>query len=357
MVDVLLETAVSNWGPRFTSNGVDASDFNRITGNLERWDDWCAAWSEGADIHAALGEEAQSEGRAHSAGEFFARASTYFHFAKFLFVHDPIQANAAHRRAVDALTRAIPLFSTYASREEIAFEGSSLAGVFRTPGGVGPHPTVILIAGLDSTKEEFREVERAFHERGMATLALDGPGQGEAEATFPIRADWSHVGEAIIEHLSTMEQVDVARIGVWGVSLGGYYAARLASADLPIRATVVLSGPYSFASAWENLNELTRRAFEVRSWSSSPEEAAARARELTLEGHTTSITAPLLVISGKLDRLFSWHDGERLAHEARGATEVRVLDQGNHGCANVIYRHRPFAADWMAARLDIAPPA
>jgi hypothetical protein len=28
-----------------------------------------------------------------------------------------------------------------------------------------------------------------------------------------------------------------------------------------------------------------------------------------------------------------------------------MLEEGNHGCANVVYLHRPYGADWMAARL------
>src|SRR5665213_545169 len=99
MTDVLLETAVSNWGPRFTANGVDASDYARITGPLEYWDDWCAAWCAGAEEQLAMGEEALREERRRSAGEYFARAATYFHFGKFMFVHDLDQARAAHARA------------------------------------------------------------------------------------------------------------------------------------------------------------------------------------------------------------------------------------------------------------------
>jgi 2,6-dihydroxypseudooxynicotine hydrolase len=351
MVDVLLETAVTNWEPRFTANGVDASDYARITKSLERWDDWCSAWCAGAEEHLTLGEIALSEGRTRSAGEFFARAATYFHFGKFLFVHDLDQAKAAHARAVDALNRALPLFDPPATREEIAFEGSKLVGIFRFPSTDGPHPTVILIPGLDSTKEEFRDVERAFLDRGMATFALDGPGQGEAEWTLPVRPEWDKVGEAVINHLHQMGQVDNDRIGVWGVSLGGFYAARLASSDLPIRGTIALAGPYNLGAAWNDLNPLTRHAFEVRSFSSSPEEAEKRAWEMTLEGHASKITTPLLVIMGKRDRLFPWQDGERLAHEAGGESKLILLEEGNHGCANVIYRHRPLAADWMASRL------
>jgi len=110
MSDVLLDTAVANWGPRFTANGVDASDYARITGPLEHWDDWCAAWCAGAQEQLELGEVALAEDRRRSASEYFARAATYFHFGKFMFVHDMDQAKDAHTRAVDALNRATPLF-------------------------------------------------------------------------------------------------------------------------------------------------------------------------------------------------------------------------------------------------------
>src|SRR6202142_103596 len=124
--DVLLETAVTNWEPRFTANGVDPSDYKRITGPLERWDDWCAAWCAGAEEQLALGDEALADDRRRSAGEFYARAATYFHFGKFMFVHDPDQAKDAHARGVSALNRATPLFVPPGSRHEIPFEGSQL---------------------------------------------------------------------------------------------------------------------------------------------------------------------------------------------------------------------------------------
>jgi 2,6-dihydroxypseudooxynicotine hydrolase len=249
----------------------------------------------------------------------------------------------------------LPLFDPPASREEINFEGSKMVGVFRAPRGEGPHPTVILIPGLDSTKEEFRDVERAFLDRGLAIFALDGPGQGEAEWTLAIRPEWDQVGAAVIEHLHSMNQVDSERIGVWGVSLGGFYAARMASSDLPLKGTVALAGPYNLGATWKDLNPLTRHAFEVRSFSSSPEEAEKRAWDMTLEGYASKITTPLMVIMGKRDRLFPWQDGERLAKEASGETSLVLLEEGNHGCANVVYRHRPLSADWLAQRLLVAP--
>jgi hypothetical protein len=34
-----------------------------------------------------------------------------------------------------------------------------------------------------------------------------------------------------------------------------------------------------------------------------------------------------------------------------------MLEDGNHGCANVAPWHRPYTADWLAERLGAAPAA
>ena len=57
MADARLKHA-ANWLARFTVNGVPASDFFDVLGKLERWEDWCAAWSARAEIHEGLGREA-----------------------------------------------------------------------------------------------------------------------------------------------------------------------------------------------------------------------------------------------------------------------------------------------------------
>ena len=350
MSDALLDAAVANWAPRFTANGVDPSDYARITNPLTRWDDWCRAWSDGADVHLALGEEALAQGRLLSAGEALSRAALYYHFGQFLFDHQPDERAVAHDKAVSALNAALSHLAPAGRRLEVPFEATTLAGILRSPNPAHPSPTVVLIAGLDSTKEEFREVERSFLDRGLATFAFDGPGQGEA-GDLAIRADWENVAAAVLATLAEQPEVDAARVGVWGVSLGGYYAARIASADLGVAATACLTGPYDFSTSWAELNPLTRAAFVARSHSATDDEARDVAASLSLAGRADTITAPLLVIAAKRDRLISWHDAQRLASEARGETTLVVLEEGNHGGANVSYRHRPLTADWMAQQL------
>ena len=215
----------------------------------------------------------------------------------------------------------------------------------------GPHPVVVLIPGLDSAKEELRPTEQLFLDRGLATFVVDGPGQGEAEYDLPIRPDWEVPGAAIIDALEGLPEVDATRVGVWGVSLGGYYAPRIATGEPRARAVISLSGPFQFGSNWEELPSLTREAFRVRSFSKSDEEARSKALQLSLAGRAGDITVPLLIVAGRKDRLIPPHNAEELAREARGPVELLMFEDGNHNCMNLTYRHRPMSADWMAAQL------
>jgi dipeptidyl aminopeptidase/acylaminoacyl peptidase len=350
-MDDRLAMAISHWAPRFTTNGVTAADFERITRDLPSWDDWCSAWSAVGAEHEILGRDALKGGRAISAGEHLAQAAVYFHFAKFLFVSDLEQMRAAHERAIRCLTDALPYLDPPGRRVEIPFEGSRIVGVLRQPAGPGPDPVMIMIPGLDSAKEELRSTEDLFLERGIATFSVDGPGQGEAEYDLAIRGDWEIPGTAIIDRLSTEDGIDPDRIGVWGVSLGGYYAPRVASGDPRVKACIALAGPYSFADGWDSRPILTREAFRVRSKSPDMQTARARSEELTMAGRAELITCPLLAVMGKLDRLIPWQHAQRLVEEASGPAELLLLEQGNHGCANLAPFHRQATADWAAEQL------
>lgn len=347
--DARVSAAIAHWGPRFTTNGVTVADFATITGRLSDWAQWCSAWSAAAAVHEELGREAEIEGRRRSAGAHLAQAAVYYHFAKFVFVDDLDQMRVAHRAAVRCLNDALPYLDPPGERVEIPFENAALVGILRRPPSRGPHPVVVLVPGLDSAKEEFRSTEELFLQRGMATFSVDGPGQGEAEYALRLRGDWEVPGRVILDYLSGVADLDPARIGVWGVSLGGYYAPRWASGDPRVAACIALAGPFEFAECFAAAPELTRNAFRVRSKSADLDQAAQRAAELSLTGRAELIRCPLLVVFGRQDRLIPWTQGQRLAVESGGT--LLMLEDGNHGCMNVAPQHRYRSADWMAAQL------
>jgi pimeloyl-ACP methyl ester carboxylesterase len=351
MTDRRLSEAIGHWQARFLCNGVDPSDYERLAGSIKEWDQWSDAWSSVASLHEGLGREALAAGRSLSAGMHLSQAAVYFHFAKFFWVHDVEEMRRTHGRAVACFMDALPHLRPPGRRVEIPFEHRTIVGVLRTPASAPPHAAVILVPGLDSAKEELRPAEQVFLDRGIATFVVDGPGQGEAEYDQPIRPDWEIPGAAIVDALVAMAEIDPGRIGIWGVSLGGYYAARVASGEDRIRACISLSGPFTFGKEWHDLPSLTRDAFRVRSFSATDDEARTKALQLSLEGRAHKITAPLLIIAGAKDRLIPPYHAELLAEQASGPVELLMFEEGNHNCTNMIYRHRPHGADWMAEQL------
>ena len=356
-MDELVASAVSHWGPRFTVNGVTVADFERVAGNVDSWSDWCAAWVAAGAEHETLGRNALAEGRTRSAGEHLAQAAVYYHFAKFVFVEDLDQMREAHARAVACLDDALPHLDPPGRRIEMPFEQGRLVGILRLPVGDGPHPVVVLLPGLDSTKEELRSTEATFLARSLATLSVDGPGQGEAEYDLPIRGDWAPVAETLWQTLGELPEVDRTRLGVWGVSLGGYYAPRVAAA-LGDRASacVSLAGPFNFGECWDGLPQLTRDTFQVRAGAFDDDEARRIALTLGMDDVAGDVVAPLLLVFGRQDRLIPWQQAVRLRDAVSGPVELLMLEDGNHGCANVAPWHRPRTADWLATRLGTAGP-
>jgi len=274
MSDVLLDTAVANWGPRFTANGVDASDYARITGPLEHWDDWCAAWCAGAQEQLELGEVALAEDRRRSASEYFARAATYFHFGKFMFVHDMDQAKDAHTAPWTRSTARRPVRAAGKSTRD-PFENSKLVGLFRRPHVDGPHPTVLLIPVSTRRRTSFEKwnvLPRPRH--GDFRTRRPRAGRGGMDAAHSTGVGGRRRDRHWVSPIDARRGLESNRR--LGSVPGGFYAARLASANLPVRATIALAGPYNLGATWKDLNPLTRHAFEVRSYSPSPEAAERR---------------------------------------------------------------------------------
>ena len=355
MPDARVQSAIAHWAPRFVSNGVPLTDFEEVTAGVERWEDWCRAWSARAAVHEELGRKSLADGYRRSAGDHLTRAAVCYHFSKFVFVIDYEQMKAAHRKAVECRNLALPLLDPPGERVAIPYEGRQLYGNLRKPRGVAKPPVLVMCMGLDSTKEEMDVNEGVFLARGMATLTFDGPGQGEGEYDFAIRGDYEVAIKAVLDYVGSRSDLDAARAGLWGVSLGGYYAPRAAAFDKRIKACIALSGPFEWVEYFDKLPELTRNTFQVRSRSRTLAEARSRAATLTLKNVAKNITCPLFIVAGKQDGIVPWEEGERLAAAASGPVVRCFLEDGNHVANNRVYRYRSQSADWMARQLGVKP--
>ena len=351
MPDERVQAAIANWAPRFVAQGVDYNDFFRTTARVEKWDDWCREWCATGDVHADLAARAESKGNLVSAGEAYIAAALCYHFAKFLFQDHHDEYMAAGRKSIDAYTQGLHLLDPSAERVEIPFDGAKIVGILRRPAGVSRPPLILLLPGLDSVKEEFFYWENVFLKRGLATFSLEGPGQGECGDRLHIRPDYEAAVSAALDVLTRRNDIDPDRIGLAGVSLGGYYAPRTAAFESRVRAAVGNCGPWNFAECWLYLPSLTRAAFQYHSGAKDEAEALAKAGRLNLDGVAQKIRQPLLIIHGRLDRLIPWQQAHKIVNAVGSNAELAMFENGNHVCNNIPYIYRPLTADWLKEKL------
>ena len=107
------------------------------------------------------------------------RAALCWHWGKFVFVDHPDEQRAAHDRAVACYRSGAAGLQPPAMRVTIPYDDTSLPAYLRLPAtAAAAKPVVIMLPGLDSTKEELQANAEYMLARGLATIAVDGPGQG-----------------------------------------------------------------------------------------------------------------------------------------------------------------------------------
>jgi dienelactone hydrolase len=333
------------------ASGVDLGVFEATVARVNSWGQWCSEWGQSARQFEDIAAAAEAAGRKLTAGQAWLRAALCWHWGKFLFMDDMDQQRAAHERTVACFAKGMWTLTPPAERVEIPYPdgGAPLVGLLRRPATAERPAVVIMVPGLDSVKEELQSTADLFLRRGMATLAVDGPGQGEAEYDRPIEPAYERPAAAVVDWVLGRDDLDSTRIGFYGVSLGGYYAVRAAAHESRLTAAVGLAGPYTFGDGWGELPGLTRAAFQTRSRSDNDEQARQRALELTLSG-IDRVLCPTLVVHGGLDPLIPYSEAERMGASISGLT-LAAYEHGNHGVSNQWFESRSLMADWLAEHL------
>ncbi|MCG2592394.1 prolyl oligopeptidase family serine peptidase [Ramlibacter sp. XY19] len=188
-------------------------------------------WQRMADKLCALAEEDEGRGRLLSAGEKYNRAATYLITAERLQAHDAPGRLALYRRFLEVYAKGMRLSREGTVRVEIPYEGKHLSALYTRAEGVeGRAPLLVQVNGLDSTKEMKQRVGLPawLARRGVSSLVVDQPGTGEALRLHGMTArfDSEHWASRVVDWLEGRDDVDAKRIGMEGVSLGGYYCPR-----------------------------------------------------------------------------------------------------------------------------------
>jgi dipeptidyl aminopeptidase/acylaminoacyl peptidase len=337
--------------------------------SLER-DHWAAQWSGiGARYEALAQRQEGARASASAIHDAYFKAFNYYRIGRYPVPSSPGKM-ACYQNARRVYLKAARYFDPPLEVVEIPFENGKIVGYLQVPRSAAPPPLVVHWGGVDGWKEDRGRNSGALHRAGLATFTMDIPGTGEnplrygepnAERTFA----------AAIAHLGMRADIDGRRIGVWGGSFGGYWAAKLAFVEADrIRAAVNQGGGihYGFQESWLRTaltktassyllgpaSLLDARAYVMGARSLDELLRIAPALSLKDQGLLDRPSAPLLSVNGKKDDQQPIEDVYLLL-EHGNPKEARVYPEGGHMGRSRDTSDEEIAeliVTWLKSRLD-----
>ncbi|WP_033294000.1 alpha/beta hydrolase [Amycolatopsis jejuensis] len=341
--------------------GVGHTDFDKVFSQVKAGAMMPKAWAAVAGQTETRAAHYRREGFLATAADFYQRAAVLWCGA--LSAAGPRKAvfRARLNRCVDQYGE---LSGGRVRRVVLDFEGGHLHGLLHLPEGeVRGAPAVLLGPGMDMVKEHFLvPAERYYTSRGMVALSIDGPGQGETReggvvvgVTNPERAL-----ARCLDYLAGLPEVAADRIGMFGISMGGYWGHRLAAADHRLAALASFQGVTGeFTTIFERAQPSFKRNFLQMSGYA---DEAAFDRDLVprlpLGDLVRDITCPVLVGVGEFDELSSLEEVIASFGRITAPKEIRVYENEFHPLGGVAAEMLRFGADWLERALsgELAEP-
>jgi dienelactone hydrolase len=328
--------------------------------------DLMAAWTAVVDDLHAQAVADEKAGHRRGAGQKFARATNYLVQAERMQSARSPERRAIYQRCLDLMAKAFELGDPATTRVEVPFEGALLPAYFTRAPGDGRRPCVIMWNGLDSTKEHMY-LSGFPHElaaRGISTLMVDCPGSGEALRFLGLTSrveteDWA---AACVDYALGRDDVDAARIGLVGWSLGGYYAPRAAAFEKRLALCVAWGANHDWGAVQKRRLEREGENPVPHYWDhvlwvwgeSDLDTFVKKAEAVNLDGVVERITVPFLITHGENDRQIPLAYAHRSYEQATASPKrhLRVFTAAEGGAEHIGLDNFPhvigYTADWIA---------
>ena len=335
-------------------------------------------WVAMVDKLCRLADEDERRGRLISAGDKLQRAAMYLLTAERMQQHGSPDRAMLYARLLEVFRRGTVLSGANVQRVEIPYGGAHLAGLHvRAESMTGPTPLLVQVNGLDSTKEMkyFVGLPRWLAQRGVSSLIIDQPGTGEALRLHDMKAVYNSEmwASKVVDYLETRADVDPRRIGLEGVSLGGYYCPRAVAFEPRFALGVVWGANHD----WRDVQKkrLQREgSFPVPHYwdhvrwvwgGATIEEFMQIAEKVHLDGVLDRITVPFLVTHGEKDSQIpvEWarRTYDQLVNSPKRELKIFTAREGGvqHSSFDNSANAGAYIADWVAenlgGRLSAAP--
>jgi dienelactone hydrolase len=329
-----------------------------------------AAWEAAAEKLILLADEDRARGRLLSAGDKLGRAATYLATAERLQAHDAPGRMALYQRFLSIFAESIELAKDNCERVEIPYEGRHLSALYMRAQDVeGPQPVLVQVNGLDSTKEmKYRVGLPAWlAKRGVASLVVDQPGTGEALRLHGMTAryDSEHWASRVVDWLETRDDIDSKRIGMEGVSLGGYYCPRAVAFEPRFACGVAWGANHDWRDVQKRRLEREGEFPVPHYWNHVRWVWGARdmkhfmeiAKDVHLDGILDRIRVPFLVTHGEKDSQIPLKWAHRTYEQLVNSPkrELKIFDERTGGVQHSSFDNSAnagaYIADWVAETL------
>ncbi|UTW03298.1 prolyl oligopeptidase family serine peptidase [Amphritea atlantica] len=324
-------------------------------------------WGKMANKLCALAEEDESRGRLLSAGEKYSRAGIYLTTCERLQAHGAPGRLELYQESLALFQKGVALSGEACERVEIPYEGKHLSALYVPAEGVeGPAPILVQVNGLDSTKELAYRVgmPKWLAKRGVASLVLDQPGTGEALRLqgFTARYDSEHWASRVVDWLETRDDVDSKRIGMEGVSLGGYYCPRAVAFEPRFACGVILGANHDWRDVQQRRLEKegdfpVPHYWEHVCWvwgARDIDEFMVIAENVHLDGVVEKIKVPFLVTHGEKDSQIPLKWAHRTYDQLVNSPnrELKIFTDREGGVQHAAFDNAinpgHYIADWVA---------
>jgi dienelactone hydrolase len=348
--------------------GIEANaDFAGIRERVRKMADIGPAFATVARRREAKAKAAREADRPVTARDNYFMAAIHWAAAQWPYDQNDAENVALNQKKRECYTAYAALADHRVEAAWIPFQGKAIPAWFHLPPGYqgGRVPVVISIPGMDSFKEAMVALygDRWLN-RGIAVLAIDGPGQYEAPMLglyFTVDA-WAATGPAVVDWLSRRPEIDAARIGVTGTSFGSMFGTILTAHEPRVRACAVMSVCHEPGchTIFQEASPTFKKRFMYMSGITDEAEFDAFRKTITWEGHAEKIRVPYLCVAGEAEELSPLEHSERLVAALNGPKQMVVYQESRHSVGNVPSANLgPFppvlVADWMADRLAGKP--
>lgn len=320
--------------------------------NLESWH---AEWTQVAQKNEELAAGFEREERKLTPHEFYLRAADFYRRAVVYMPDSDPRMLPTFKRLEENFAKAWSVVPPPFERVQIPYEGHTLPALFWPGRGKAGSrlPVVYNYGGADGILLRGEDGGAGqYVRRGMSFIDVDGPGHGSTLRHHKLYAppDCERVAKAVIDYLVTRPDVDSARIGLHGSSLGGYSGPRSATGEKRIKAVAVWSGAYNLVDDIFDYYPPIQDRLRWLMGAKDLKKAREKIKEFTLIGRANKIECPLLVGYSRDDRVMDPRGALNLYENAVNSPDRSMIDGVGHGEKR--FDRRTYIADWFMKQLQ-----